>query len=240
MRKRNGSRACRCRRGARIRRELDGAAGFRARAALGGGCLPVTNYLKYVDAKKGGAAKKSLSPVPSSASSTSRGRLGIVIGANATNGTKLAVAYAATSAFSGGIDGHPIKLVTVLHRLGGGRGHAVRPEVPGEQGGHGDRRGRRRNRRDRCTRRSAAAAGDRRRVGDPGDDVEQRNGDPVRRRPARARRTGTYAKKVLHAKTARHVPEQPGIVPDAQAWIAGCEGRGSRSRASPTRRGRPT
>ena len=52
---------------------------------------------------------------------------------------------------------------------------------------------------------------------------------------------GTYAKQVLHAKTAAVVYEdEPGIGPNAQAWIAALKKEGSRSRRSRTRRRRPT
>ena len=76
--------------------------------AGGLGAGAVTNYLKYVEAKKGGAASKSFSPVQVGFVNQQGGP--VVIGANATNGAELAVAYA--NAQLGGIDGHPIKLDT--------------------------------------------------------------------------------------------------------------------------------
>jgi branched-chain amino acid transport system substrate-binding protein len=73
---------------------------------LGAGA--VTNYLKYVEAKKGGAANNKLSPVNVGFFNQQGGA--VVIGADATNGAELAVKYA--NAALGGIDGHPIKLNT--------------------------------------------------------------------------------------------------------------------------------
>ena len=81
------------------------AAAGTSSGGLGSGA--VTNYVKYVEGKAG-AANKKLSPVHIGFVNQQGGP--IVIGANATNGAELAVNWA--NADANGIDGHPIKLDT--------------------------------------------------------------------------------------------------------------------------------
>jgi branched-chain amino acid transport system substrate-binding protein len=182
------------------------------------GAAAVTNYLKYVDAKKAGAANKSLSPVTVGFVNQQGGA--VVIGANATNGAELAVAYA--NAQLGGIDGHPIKLNTCFIANTEAEGTTCGQQFLATKGLSVIDEG-------------AVATGIQslyRTLGGarpviagiattPVDDVQKYAvilfGDGTHVLAPYA----TYAKDVLHAKTVADIYEnEPGIVPDAQAQIA--------------------
>jgi branched-chain amino acid transport system substrate-binding protein len=182
------------------------------------GAAAVTNYMKYVDAKKGGAANKSLSPVTVGFVNQQGGA--VVIGANATNGAQLAVAYA--NAQLGGIDGHPIKLNTCFIANTEAEGTTCGQQFLAAKGLSVIDEG-------------AVATGIQslyRTLGGsrpviagvattPVDDVQKYAvilfGDGTHVLAPYA----TYAKNVLHAKTVADVYEnEPGLVPDVQAQIA--------------------
>ncbi|HLW96026.1 MAG TPA: ABC transporter substrate-binding protein [Solirubrobacteraceae bacterium] len=194
-------------------------------AASGGlGAGAVTNYLKYVEAKKGGAANKSLSPVQIGFVNQQGGP--VVIGANATNGTELAIAYA--NAQLGGIDGHPIKLDTCFIASAEAEGTTCGEKFLSIKGLSVIDEG-------------AVATGIQslyRTLGGtrpviagvaitPVDAVQKKDvilfGDGLHVLPPYA----TYAKNVLHAKTVADIYEnEPGIVPSAQAQIAALKADG--------------
>jgi branched-chain amino acid transport system substrate-binding protein len=189
---------------------------------LGSGA--VTNYLKYVEAKKGGAASKSLSPVNIGFVNQQGGA--VVIGADATNGTQLAVAYA--NAQLGGIDGHPISLDTCFIATSEAEGTTCGQKFLSIKGLSVIDEG-------------AVATGIQslyRTLGGsrpviagvaltPVDSVQKHAailfGDGLHVLPPYA----TYAKDILHAKTVADLYEnEPGIVPAAQAQIAALKADG--------------
>ncbi|MGH2851756.1 MAG: ABC transporter substrate-binding protein, partial [Solirubrobacteraceae bacterium] len=195
------------------------ASSMAAGSGSGGlGAGAVTNYPKYVEAKKTGAASKSLSPIQVGFVNQQGGA--VVIGANATNGTELAVAYA--NAQLGGIDGHPIKLDTCFIASSEAEGTTCGQKFLSIKGLSVIDEG-------------AVATGIQslyRTLGGarpviagvattPVDDVQQHAailfGDGTHVLAPYA----TYAKSVLHAKTVADIYEnEPGIVPDVQAQIA--------------------
>ena len=196
-----------------------------AAASSGGlGAGAVTNYLKYVEAKKGGAAKKSLSPVQIGFVNQQGGA--IVIGANATNGAELAVAYA--NAALGGVGGHPINLNTCFIASSEAEGTTCGQKFLSIKGLSVIDEG-------------AVATGIQslyRTLGGarpviagvavtPVDAVQKHAailfGDGLHVLPPYA----TYAKNVLHTKTVADIYEnEPGIVPGAQAQIAALKADG--------------
>lgn len=195
------------------------AGGARAHAAAAGGGLgkgAVTNYLKYVDGKSGPANQK-LAPIQVGFFNQQGGA--VVIGANATNGAELAVNYA--NADLGGVDGHPIQLVTCFIQGSEEEGTTCGQQfladkklsvideggvAVGLQSLYSTLNGAK-----------PVIVG----VAASTIDATEKNavilfGDGLHVLAP----YGTYAKKVLHAKTAAVVDEdEPGIGPDAQAWI---------------------
>jgi branched-chain amino acid transport system substrate-binding protein len=202
------------------------AGGARAHAAAGNGGLgkqAVTNYVKYVGGKAGPANKK-LSPVDIGFFNQQGGA--IVIGADATTGAELAVNYA--NANLGGIDGHPIKLVTCFIASAEDEGTTCGQKflankkidvideggvAVGVQSLYATLGGKK-----------PVIAG----VAITGIDAVQKNaailfGDGTHVLGP----YGTYAQKILHAKSAAVVYEdEPGIGPNAQAWIAALKAEG--------------
>jgi branched-chain amino acid transport system substrate-binding protein len=188
-------------------------------AAGGGGGLgkgAVTNYVKYVGGKAGKANPK-LSPVYVGFFNQQGGP--IVIGANATNGAELAVNYA--NAALGGVDGHPIKLVTCFIASAEAEGTTCGQKFLA-------------NKKVSVIDEGGVAVGVQSLYATLGGakpvvagvavtpiDAVQKNavilfGDGTHVLAP----YGTYAKQVLHAKTAAVVYEdEPGIGPNAQAWI---------------------
>ena len=176
----------------------------------------VTNYVKYVGGKAG-PARKGASPVSVGFFNQQGGQ--VVIGADATAGAELAVKYA--NAQLGGVDGHPIKLVTCFIASAEAEGTTCGQQflankkvsvideggvATGVQSLYATLGGAK-----------PVIAG----VAVTGVDAVQKNavilfGDGTHVLAP----YGTYAKQVLHAKTAAVVYEdEPGIGPDAQAWI---------------------
>ena len=183
---------------------------------LGAGA--VTNYLKYVQAKKGGAANKSISPIQVGFVNQQGGA--VVIGANATNGAELAIAYA--NAQLGGIDGHPIKLDTCFIASSEAEGTTCGQKFLATKGLSVIDEG-------------AVATGIQSLYRTLGGARPVIAGvaitpvDPVQKYAAILFGDGihvlapyaTYAKDVLHAKTVADIYEnEPGLAPDAQAQIA--------------------
>ena len=181
---------------------------------LGSGA--VTNYLKYVGGKAGPANPK-LSPVQIGFVNQQGGA--VVIGANATTGAQVAVAYANKQL--GGIAGHPIKLVTCFIKSSEQEGTTCGQQF-------------RANKKLDVIDEGGVATGVDTLYSSLGGtkpviasvavtnvDATQKNavilfGDGLHVLAP----YGTYAKQVLHAKTAAVVYEdEPGIAPDAQAWI---------------------
>jgi branched-chain amino acid transport system substrate-binding protein len=197
----------------------------------GGGGLgkgAVTNYVKYVDGKAG-AAKQSLSPVYVGFFNQQGGP--IVIGANATNGAELAVNYA--NAKLDGIDGHPIKLVTCFIASAEQEGTTCGQQFLA-------------NKKIDVIDEGGVAVGVQSLYATLGGakpvvagvavtpiDAVQKNavilfGDGTHVLAP----YGTYAKQVLHAKTASVVYEdEPGIGPNAQAWIHALKQEGVKVKA---------
>jgi len=201
------------------------AGGARAHAAGNGGLgkQAVTNYVKYVGGKAGPANKK-LSPVDVGFFNQQGGP--VVIGADATTGAEEAVNYA--NAALGGVGGHPIKLVTCFIASSEDEGTTCGQKflankklsvideggvAVGVQSLYGTLGGKK-----------PVIAG----VAITGIDAVQKNaailfGDGTHVLGP----YGTYAKKILHAKTAAVVYEdEPGIGPNAQAWIAALKAEG--------------
>ena len=108
----------------------------------------MTNYVKYVGGKNG-AANNKLAPVQIGFFNQQGGA--IVIGANATNGAQLAVNYA--NKHLGGVDGHPIKLVTCFIASAEEEGTTCGQKFLANKKHLGDRRG-------WCRRRRAVAVCD--------------------------------------------------------------------------------
>lgn len=196
-----------------------------APAASGGA---VTNYVQYVGGTAGPANPK-LAPVYIGYVNQQGGA--IVIGANATTGTQVAVAYANKEL--GGVAGHPIKLVTCFIKSseeeGTTCGQKFRADkrisvideggvAIGLQGLYKSLGGTK-----------PVLVG----VAPSNVDATQKNavilfGDGLHVLAP----YGTYAKNVLHAKTAAVVYEdEPGIGPDAQAWIKSLKAEGIATKA---------
>jgi branched-chain amino acid transport system substrate-binding protein len=197
-----------------------------ATAAAGNGGLgkgAVTNYVAYVGGKAG-PAKQSLSPIQVGFVNQQGGP--VVIGANATNGAELAVAYA--NAALGGIAGHPIKLDTCFIASAEAEGTTCGEKFLSIKGLSVIDEG-------------AVATGIQslyRTLGGtrpviagvaitPVDAVQKHDvilfGDGLHVLPPYA----TYAKNVLHAKTVADIYEnEPGIVPSAQAQISALKADG--------------
>jgi branched-chain amino acid transport system substrate-binding protein len=178
----------------------------------------VTNYLSYVQAKKGGAANKSLSPIQVGFVNQQGGA--VVIGADATTGAELAIAYA--NAQLGGIDGHPLKLDTCFIATSEAEGTTCGQKFLSIKGLSVIDEG-------------AVATGIQSLYRTLGGARPVIAGvaitpvDPVQKHAAILFGDGThvlapyatYAKNVLHAKTVADIYEnEPGIAPNAQAQIA--------------------
>ena len=191
------------------------AAAGTSSGGLGSGA--VTNFVQYV-AGKSGAANKKLSPVDIGFFNQQGGP--IVIGANATNGAELAVNWA--NADAGGIDGHPIKLDTCFIASSEAEGTTCGQQFLSIKGLSVIDEG-------------AVAFGVQslyRTLGGsrpviagvaitPVDAVQKHAAVLFGDGTHVLAPYGTYAKNVLHAKTAAVVYEdEPGIGPNAQAWIA--------------------
>ncbi len=195
-------------------------------AAGGGGGLgsgAVTNYVKYVGGKAGKANPK-LSPVQIGFFNQQGGA--VVIGADATTGAQTAVKYANKNL--GGIAGHPIKLVTCFIKTSEQEGTTCGQQFRAnknidviDEGGVGTG----------VDTLYAALAGTKpviAGVAVTAVDATQKNavillGDGLHVLAP----YGTYAKQVLHAKTAAVVYEnEPGIGPNAQAWINALKAEG--------------
>jgi branched-chain amino acid transport system substrate-binding protein len=195
-----------------------------ASGGVGGlGPAAVTNFVKYVGGKSGKANSK-LSPVDIGFINQQGGP--IVIGADATTGTQLAVKYA--NAKLDGIDGHPIKLVTCFIASSEAEGTTCGQQFLATKGLSVIDEG-------------AVAFGVQslyRTLGGarpviagvaitPVDAVQKAaailfgDGDHVLAPYA------TYAKSVLHAKTVVDIYEnEPGIAPNAQAQVAALKADG--------------
>ncbi len=191
------------------------AAAGTSSGGLGSGA--VTNYVQYVDGKAG-AANNKLSPVDIGFFNQQGGP--IVIGANATNGAELAVNWA--NAKADGIDGHPIKLDTCFIATSEAEGTTCGQQFLSIKGLSVIDEG-------------AVAFGVQslyRTLGGsrpviagvaitPVDAVQKHAAVLFGDGTHVLAPYGTYAKNVLHAKTAAVVYEdEPGIGPNAQAWIA--------------------
>ena len=191
-------------------------AGVAANSGGGLGSGAVTNYVKYVGGKAG-AANNKLAPVQIGFYNQQGGA--IVIGADATPGAQLAVNYANKNL--GGIAGHPIKLVTCFiksseeegttcgQKFLANKGIAVIDEggvAVGEQSLFATLRGKK----------PVVAGVAITNVAGASNSAVVLFGDGTHVLAP----YGTYAKQVLHAKTAAVVYEdEPGIGPNAQAWI---------------------
>jgi len=195
-------------------------------AAGSGGGLgkgAVTNYVKYVGGKAG-AANPKLSPVQVGFFNQQGGQ--VVIGADATIGAQVAVNYANKNL--GGIAGHPIKLVTCFIKSSEQEGTTCGQQF-------------RANKKLEVIDEGGVATGVDTLYSALGGtkpviagvavtpvDATQKNavillGDGLHVLAP----YGTYAKQVLHAKTAAVVYEnEPGIGPDAQAWIKALQQEG--------------
>src|SRR3984893_10758586 len=194
-------------------------------AGVGGGLGPaaVTNYVKYVDGKAGKANPK-LSPVLVGFVNQQGGP--IVIGANATNGAELGVNWA--NADANGIGGHPIKLVTCFIASAEAEGTTCGQKFLATQGlrvidAGGIAFGVQSLYRTLGGARPVVAGV----AVTPVDAVQKYAaimfGDGLHVLAP----YGTYAKNVLHAKTAAVVYEnEPGIGPNAQAWITSLKAEG--------------
>jgi branched-chain amino acid transport system substrate-binding protein len=194
-------------------------------AGSGGGLgkKAVTNYVKYVGGKAGKANPK-LSPVQIGFFNQQGGA--VVIGADATTGAQTAVKYANKNL--GGIAGHPIKLVTCFIQSTEQQGTTCGQQFRAnknidviDEGGVGTG----------VDTLYAALGGTKpviAGVAASSVDATQKNavillGDGLHVLAP----YGTYAKQVLHAKTAAVVYEnEPGIGPDAQAWISALKAEG--------------
>ena len=197
------------------------AAAGTSSGGLGSGA--VTNYVTYV-AAKAGAANKKLSPVHIGFVNQQGGP--IVIGANATNGAELAVNWA--NADANGIDGHPIKLDTCFIASSEAEGTTCGQQFLAIKGLSVLDEG-------------AVAFGVQslyRTLGGsrpviagvaitPVDAVQKHAAVLFGDGTHVLAPYGTYAKNVLHAKTAAVVYEnEPGIGPNAQAWITALKAEG--------------
>jgi branched-chain amino acid transport system substrate-binding protein len=195
-------------------------------AAAGNGGLgtgAVTNYVKYVDAKAG-KANQSLAPVEIGFVNQQGGP--IVIGANATNGAELAVNWA--NADANGIAHHPIKLVTCFIASAEAEGTTCGQKFLATKGlsvidEGGVAFGVQSLYRTLGGARPVVAGV----AVTPVDAVQNGAvimfGDGLHVLAP----YGTYAKNVLHAKTAAVVYEnEPGIGPNAQAWITSLKKEG--------------
>jgi branched-chain amino acid transport system substrate-binding protein len=196
-----------------------GTASMSGAASSGGGLGngAVTNYVKYVGGKAG-AANNKLAPVQIGMYNQQGGA--IVIGADATPGAQLAVNLANKNL--GGIAGHPIKLVTCFIKTSeeegttcgqkflANKGISVIDEggvATGEQSLFATLHGKKPvvagvaiTPIAGASKSSVVLFGDATHVLAP---------------------YGTYAKQILHAKSAAVVYEdEPGIGPNAQAWIS--------------------
>jgi branched-chain amino acid transport system substrate-binding protein len=194
-------------------------------AGVGGGLGPaaVTNFVKYVGGKSG-AANPKLSPVKIGFFNQQGGP--IVIGADATNGAELAVKWA--NAKAGGIDGHPIKLDTCFIASSEAEGTTCGQQFLADKGlsvidEGGVATGVQSLYRTLGGARPVIVG-----VAVTPIDAAQKGavilfGDALHVLAP----YGTYAKNVLHAKTASVVYEnEPGIGPAAQAWIAALKADG--------------
>ena len=195
-----------------------------AGSAGGLGAAAVTNYVKYVDAKKAGPANSSLSPVQVGFFNQQGGA--IVIGANATNGAELAVKYA--NADLDGVDGHPIKLDTCFIASTEAQGTTCAEQFLATHGlsvidEGGVATGVQSMYRTLGGARPVIAG-----VAASTVDATQKAGVILFGDGLHVLAPyGTYAKNVLHAKTAAVVYEnEPGIGPDAQAWIKSLKAEG--------------
>jgi branched-chain amino acid transport system substrate-binding protein len=195
-------------------------------AAAGSGGLgtgAVTNYVKYVDGKAG-AANQSLAPVEIGFVNQQGGP--IVIGANATNGAELAVNWA--NADANGIAHHPIKLVTCFIASAEAEGTTCGQQFLAAKGlsvidEGGVAFGVQSLYRTLGGARPVVAGV----AVTPVDAVQKAAvilfGDGAHVLAP----YGTYAKQILHAKTAAVVYEnEPGIGPNAQAWITALKKEG--------------
>jgi branched-chain amino acid transport system substrate-binding protein len=191
------------------------------RGGLGTGA--VTNYLKYVGGKAGPANPK-LSPVQIGFFNQQGGA--VVIGADATVGAQMAVNYANKDL--GGIAGHPIKLVTCFIKTSEQEGTTCGQQFRAnknidviDEGGVGVG----------VDTLFSALAGTKpviASVAVTNVDATQKNGVILFGDGLHVLAPyGTYAKQVLHAKTAAVVYEnEPGIGPNAQAWIKALQQEG--------------
>ena len=102
----------------------------------------VSDYADYVGAKASGAADSSKAPITIGWVNQEGGPTDV--GPGATKGADLAVKY--LNEKLGGIDGHPVEAVQVLHLDVRGAGSDLRPEDGQQQGRQGHRHGRGRDR----------------------------------------------------------------------------------------------
>ena len=188
---------------------------------LGSGA--VTNYVQYVDGKAGKANPK-LSPVLVGFVNQQGGP--IVIGANATNGAKLGVDWA--NADASGIGGHPIKMVNCFIASSEAEGTTCGQQFLATKGlsvidEGGVAFGVQSLYRTLGGARPVVAG-----VAVTPVDAVQKGAVILFGDGAHVLAPyGTYAKTILHAKTAAVVYEnEPGIGPNAQAWITALKAEG--------------
>jgi branched-chain amino acid transport system substrate-binding protein len=189
-----------------------------AASGTGGlGSKAVTNYLQYVDGKRG-AAKANATPVQIGFVNQQGGA--VVVGADATTGAQLAVKY--DNAELGGVDGHPVELVTCFIASSEQEGTTCGQQFLADKSLSVIEEGGVATGIQSLYNTLAGAKPVIVGVAATAIDPVEKNavilfGDATHILPP----WGTYAAKVLHAKTAAVVYEnEPGITTGAQAMIA--------------------